>query len=309
MQADAGEGLQKNKNYFAALRRRMHHIATVVIEHIPLEDELGDVLEKAMRHAHLSEQEVASRSGVSADKIRDAVDYRYDLGAAELQQLSVALGLNEIGLSALAQGRYPLPEISGLPFCLYPLRTPHGIGVANAYVVADCSLSTGLLFDTGADISLLRRVWPKNIRKLEAVFITHAETEHAGALRGVLDEFGSVPVFRPEGVLLEGALALGEGARLSFGGFEVKTLRTPGHVEDHNCYLITATRVPTAAPLLISGDVLFAGSVGAPYFCRERLAETLKRLFALLPESTVVAPGHGPLTTMKNERRYNPFVV
>ena len=287
----------------------MHHVVTVVIEHIPLEDELGDVLEKAMRHAHVSEQDLSTRTGVSREKLRDAIDYRYDLNPGELQQLSVALGLNEIGLSALAQGRYPLPEISGLPFCLYPLRTPHGIGVANAYVIADCSLSTGLLFDTGSDISLLRRVWPKNIRKLDAVFITHAETEHAGALRGVLDEFGSVPVFRPEGAHLECALALGEGARLNFGGFEVKTLRTPGHVEAHNCYLVTAARVPTAAPLLISGDVLFAGSVGAPYFCRERLAETLKRLFEILPENTVVAPGHGPLTTIKNERRFNPFVI
>lgn len=287
----------------------MHHSRTVVIEHIPLEDELGDVLEKAMRHAHVSEADLASRTGVSREKLRDAVDYRYDLNASELQLLSVALGLNEIGLTALAQGRYPLPEISGLPFCLYPLRTPHGIGVANAYIVADCSLSTGLLFDTGADVALLRRIWPKNIRKLEAVFITHAETEHAGALRGILEEFGSVPVFRPEGAQLEGALALGDGARLSFGGFEVKTMRTPGHVEAHNCYLVTASRVPTAAPLLISGDVLFAGSVGAPYFCRERLAETLKRLFEVLPANTVVGPGHGPLTTMKNERRFNPFVV
>lgn len=299
----------KKQKLFCGGSSGLHHAAVVVIEHIPLEDELGDVLEKAMRYAHLSEHDLSVRTGVSRERLRDAIDYRYDLGPAELQQLSVALGLNEIGLSALAQGRYPLPEISGLPFCLYPLRTPHGIGVANAYVVADCSLSTGLLFDTGADIALLRRVWPKSIKKLEAVFVTHAETEHIGGLKGVLAEFGSVPVFCPEGARVEGALSLGEGARLSFGGFEVKTLRTPGHVEAHNCYLVAAPRVPTSAPLLISGDVLFAGSVGAPYFCRERLADTLKRLFDLLPDNTIVAPGHGPLTTVKNERRFNPFVL
>lgn len=287
----------------------MHHSFAVVIEHIPFEDELGDVLEKAMRHAHLSEQEVSLRSDVPREKIRDAIDYRYDLRQDELRRLAEALGLNEIGLSALAQGRYPLPEISGLPFCLYPLRTPHGIGVANAYLVADCSLSSGLLFDTGADMTLLKRVWPKNIQRLEAVFLTHDETEHVGGLRGVLAEFGSVPIFGPDGARIEGALSIGEGARLTFGAFEVKTLRTPGHVEAHNCYLVTASRVPTAAPLLISGDMLFAGSVGAPYYCRERLAESIKRLFDQLPENTVVAPGHGPLTTIGNERRFNPFVV
>jgi hydroxyacylglutathione hydrolase len=280
----------------------------VVIEHIPLEDELGDVLEKAMRQARWTEHDLAVRSGVPAEKIRDAIDYRYDLDPNELHKLAAALGLNEIGLSALAQGRYPLPEISGLAFCLYPLRTPHGIGVANAYVVADSTLSTGLLFDTGADHALLRRVWPKNIKKLDAIFITHPETEHMGALKGVVAEFGSVPVFRPEGAVIEGALAIGEGARLTFGGFEVKTLRTPGHVESHNCYVVTATRIPSAAPLLIAGDVLFAGSVGAAYFCRERHEANLKRLVSQLPEHTVVAPGHGPLTTIANERRYNPFI-
>ena len=281
----------------------------MVIEHIPLEDELGDVLEKAIKHARLTEDDLSSRSGVPAEKIRDAIDYRYDLVPSELHRLATVLNLNEIGLCALALGRYPLPEISGLPFCLYPLRTPHGIGVANAYIVADCSLSSGLLFDTGSDVNLLRRVWPKNIRKLEAVFITHAETEHIGALSGLLQEFGSVPVFRPEGAVVEGALSIGEGARLTFGGFEVKTLRTPGHVEAHNCYVVTTPRIPSAAPLLISGDVLFAGSVGAPLFCRQRLTENLKRLLDQLPEHTVVAPGHGPLSTIGNERRYNPFVL
>ncbi len=281
----------------------------MVIEHIPLEDELGDVLEKAMKHARLTEHDLSSRSGVPAEKIHDAIDYRYDLTAAELHQLAGALCLNEIGLSALAQGRYPLPEIAGLPFCLYPLRMPHGIGVANAYIVAECALSTGLLFDTGADVTLLRRVWPKNIRKLEAIFITHAETEHAGALQGILAEFGSVPVFRPEGAQIEGALAIGEGARLTFGNFEVRTLRTPGHVEAHNCYVVSTPKLPTAAPLLIAGDVLFAGSVGAPLYCRDRLSENLRRLLDQIPASAVVAPGHGPLTTIANERRYNPFVV
>jgi len=280
----------------------------VVIEHIPLEDELGDVLEKAMRHAHLTEHELASKADVPREKIRDAIDYRYDLASDELHRLSNALRLNEVGLAALAQGRYPLPQVSGLPFCLYPLRTPHGIGVANAYVVADCSLSSGLLFDCGSDAALLRRVWPKNIKRLDAIFITHAETEHVGGLRGLLTEFGSVPVFAPEGAGLEGALSIGEGARLTFGGFEVKTLRTPGHVEAHNCYVVTSPRLPTAAPLVVSGDMLFAGSVGAPYFCRDRSAESLQRLFVQLPETTVVAPGHGPLTTIQNERRYNPFV-
>ena len=71
---------------------------------IPLEDELGDVLEKAMRHAGLSDEALAARSGVSPAKILDAIDYRPDLSPEDLQRLAGALGLNEIGLCALGCG-------------------------------------------------------------------------------------------------------------------------------------------------------------------------------------------------------------
>ena len=280
----------------------------VVIEYAPLEDELGDVLDKAMRHAGLTQQVLAERSRVASDKIRDAIDYRYDLTPDEITRLGAALELNVAGLSAIARGCYPLPEIAGLPFCLYPLRFPHGIGVANAYIVADCCQSRGIVFDTGPDYLQLRRLWPKTIKKPEAIFITHSETEHLGGLRELIAHEGNIPVFCPEGKKIEGAVALGEGARLTFGRLEVRTLKTPGNCEPHNCYIVTAPAAPTAAPLLVSGDTLFAGSAGTAFYNREKLSSNLHRLLAELPETTVVAPGHGPLTTIKNERSFNPFV-
>ena len=257
----------------------------MVIEHAPLEDELGDVLEKAARCAGLTEDALGVLAGVAGDKIRDAFDYRYDFSAEEIRRLATALGLNETGVSALATGHYPLPVIGGLPFCLYPLRTPHGIGVANAYVVADCCAQRGILFDTGADTEALRRVWPAGIKKLDAIFITHPETEHLAGLADVQKRFGPVPVFGPVGATIPDAVALQEGTRMTFGVFEVPSSRT----------------------LLVSGDILFAGSIGGAYFCSERLKKHVKRLLELPPE-TAVAPGHGPLTTIANERTYNPFL-
>ncbi len=292
----------------ACRSRPKQHSSQVVIEHTPLEDELGDVLDKAMRHAGVGDHDLARKAQVPTEKIRDAIDYRPSLDVDEIRRLAVALGLNELGLCALAQGRYPLPEIAGLPFCLYPLRTPHGIGVANAYIVADCALSSGILFDTGVDYTLLRRVWPKNIRKIDAIFVTHPEAEHVGGLRDTLREFGAVPVFAPNGSKLEGAMALVEGGKLSFGGFEVNAIESPGHSEAHNCYVVRVPRAPTASPLLVSGDLLFAGSTGGAYFCKDRLMRNLRRIFEELPPATVVAPGHGPLTTLRHEKQFNPFI-
>jgi glyoxylase-like metal-dependent hydrolase (beta-lactamase superfamily II) len=279
----------------------------MVIEHAPLEDELGDVLEKAMRCSGLGEDELAARAGVSAEKIRDAFDYRYDFAPEDLRRLAAELRLNEVGLSALASGLYPLPTIGGLPFCLYPLRTSHGIGVANAYLVADCGSQRGVLFDTGADSQALRRVWPAGIRQLDAIFITHPETEHLAGLDDVQDRFGPVPVFGPVGAAIPGAVAVAEGTRMKLGRFEIETLATPGHSEAHNCYLVQAAGVSAGRAVLISGDILFAGSIGGAYFCSARLKKHVKRLLEL-PGETAVAPGHGPLTTIKNERTFNPFV-
>jgi glyoxylase-like metal-dependent hydrolase (beta-lactamase superfamily II) len=281
----------------------------MVIERAPLEDELGDVLEKALRLADGDEAALAARTGLDVARIRDAMDYRSDFTCAEAGRLAAALGLNDVGLAALAGGRYPLPEITGLPFCLYPLRMPYGVGVVNAYLVADCAQSHGLLFDTGADFAQLRRVWPKNLRRLDAVFLTHVETEHIGGLAEALAAFGPAPVFAPAAATLAGVdvTALGEGGRVEFGGIEVRAISTPGHAAAHNCYGVTVPRVPQAAPLLVSGDLLFAGSVGGCYFSASLLRAGLHRLFAELPENTVVAPGHGPLTTIKNERVFNPF--
>src|SRR5688500_10551868 len=71
---------------------------------VELEDELGDVLEKAMRRAGLTPEAVAGRAGVSFVKIRDAVDYRSDLSGDELRRIATVLALNEVGFARSAAG-------------------------------------------------------------------------------------------------------------------------------------------------------------------------------------------------------------
>ncbi len=279
----------------------------MVIEHAPLEDELGDVLDKAIRLAGLTEAALAARTGIDRERIADAIAYRYDLTSDEWRTLAAALSLNEVGVLALASGRYPLPRIAGLPFCLYPLRMQHGIGVSNAYIAADCGQEHGVLFDTGGSTAALRRVWPAIIDHLDAIFITNTETEHLAGLADLRERFNCPPVFAPAGCAIEGATGLAEGARLTFDTIEVETLSTPGHTEEQNCYLVRSTRACKSPPLVIPGDLLFAGSIGAAFYCSRRLKTHLARLMALPPES-IVAPGHGPFTTIGNERTCNPFV-
>ncbi|MCX6953353.1 MAG: MBL fold metallo-hydrolase [Verrucomicrobia bacterium] len=275
----------------------------------PLEDELGDVLEKAMHRAGLTDESLAERSGVRAGRILDAIDYRSDLTPDELRRLAATLGLNEVGLCALGAGQYPQPAIGPLPFCVWPLRMPHGIGVANAYLVGECGSDRAVLFDTGAGIGALEAVWPRSIRRLDAVFLTHVEPEHAGGLCEIVERFEVQAAFVPQGATAPCGRPAGEGEKKTFGPLEITVFATPGHAAAHNCYLLRAPAARTGGTLLISGDLVFAGSAGGGYFSHEQQRLNLRRVLHAVPPATIIAPGHGPLTTVENELRYNPFVV
>lgn len=281
----------------------------MLITRVPLEDELGDVLDKALRHAGLSEAAAAERAGVEATKLRDAIDYRYDLTTAELRRLAAVLRLNEVGFCALAQGQYPLPEIGALPFCVWPRRMAHGIGVVNAYLVGECDGSSGLLFDVGPSLDALVEGWPRSIKTVEAAFVTHVEGEHTGGLCDVVEHFRIKAAFVPAGARAPCGSPMGEGETKSIGAYEVMAFSTPGHSAAHNCYLVTAPAARGSCPLLISGDLIFAGSAGGGYFCHRQLHTHLRRVLEAVPPNTVIAPGHGPLTTVENELRFNSFVV
>jgi hydroxyacylglutathione hydrolase len=283
----------------------------VVLNCVPLEDELGDVLEKAMRRAGLNEAALSQRAGVSTSSILDAINYRSELSGDELCRLAATLGLNEIGLCALGCGRYPLPALAALPFSVYPLQMKHGIGVANAYIVAESGSDRGVLFDTGPGIEALESVWPKTIQAIDAVFLTHVEGEHAGGLCEILEQFGVRVAYCPQGAVVKCGTPLDEGEQCRFPSFVVTAFNTPGHSSAHNCYLVEESRPNRHAgtALLISGDLFFAGSVGCAHFCQHQLAIHLRRMLHAVPAGTVIAPGHGPMTTAQNELRYNPFVV
>lgn len=273
----------------------------------PLEDELGDVLEKAARHAALTYEAVAKAANVELSRIHDAIDYRPDLKPAELSRLAHVLNLNEVGLAALAQNAYPRPEIGALPFCLFPLRMPFGVGVANAYILSTGG-DTGILFDTGASGPELKRVWPARIKRLAAVFVTHYEAEHIGGLEEVMHEFGLNHFYGPPTGRWPRCLALGEAQTVEVEGFRITALLTPGHAAEHNCYGVACVRQPERPVLLVSGDLIFAGSLGGGYFCCQRQLKHARRVLAALAPDVLIAPGHGPFSTVANERRFNPFL-
>ena len=276
---------------------------------IPLEDELGDVLDKAMLRSGLTAEDLEGRTGVAASRIRDAIDYRPELTPGEVSRLGAALGLNEVGLCALAAGRYPLPGMAAMPFCVRPLRMTYGIGVVNAYLVQESAAAPALLFDAGPGLGALQAEWPPAVGALAAVFVTQGGAEHAGGLCGIVGRHRVVNAFGPGEAREPCCRPMVDGQKAVFGGLEVTAYVTPGSERPHNAYLVRSLALPEGRRLLVTGDLLFAGSAGGTPVCPASLGAHLGRLLRAHPADTLVAPGHGPLTTTGNELEYNPFVT
>jgi glyoxylase-like metal-dependent hydrolase (beta-lactamase superfamily II) len=250
---------------------------------------------------------MAEAARVDMGRIKDALDYRSELDQAELGRLARVLKLNEVGLSALAQGRYPQPESFALPFAFHPLQMPFGIGVANAYL-ATAGGNRAVLFDTGASHAELHRAWPGHIEQVDAVFVTHYEAEHIGGLEVVMRETGLPHFYGPPNGRWPQCHGLLEGEAVEVAGLRITAFQTPGHAAEHNCYAVALAGRPGPADVLISGDLIFAGSLGGGYFCCQRQMRHARRVLELLPDTALIAPGHGPLTTVGIERRFNPFL-
>ncbi len=106
---------------------------------------------------------------------------------------------------------------------------------------------------------------------------------------------------------------LKEGDCLHWGSFEAQVIHTPGHTPGSvSLYLPhDAGKISVPAPQLFSGDTLFAGSIGRTDLwggSMEQIMDSLRTKLMHLPDETAVYPGHGPVTTIGQERHLNPFL-
>lgn len=192
----------------------------------------------------------------------------------------------------------------------------------NAYLVADAESGEAALVDPGDDAARLIEAVESSGARLRAIWLTHAHFDHIGAVGPVRRHFG-VPVFLHEadlplfeagpfqaasyGLPFEAdeppAGRMEEGQGLALGRLSFRVMHTPGHAPGHV--------VIHGHGIALVGDCLFAGSIGRtdlPLGNPRALAQSLQRLVALAPETRVL-PGHGPATTIGEERRTNPFIL
>lgn len=271
----------------------------VVQERIPLEDEYTDIINKAQRGLGLTLDDLSERTGLSIEQIKAVKAGGYD--AAALEKLAFSLNLHTPSLDALAQGRWQpdvLVDFSGFR----AFTTVYGNMTVNAYLVWDPNTREAASFDTGSTCEPILAYLQTERLQLKKIFITHTHMDHLADLDRLRAESGG----ECYGSAVENPLGLKplrHGDGLILGDLRIRVLGTSGHTPGGLSYFIQGL----ARPLVITGDALFAGSMGgAPYAYEEALRNNRERILTL-PEETIICPGHGPLTTVSNEHRHNPF--
>lgn len=269
---------------------------------ISLEDNFTDVLGKAQRGLGLSDADLVARAGIKPEEL--AALQRGEIRDHPLRAVARALQLNPAATMSLARHEW-YPEQPEFPRGFALFNTPYdGDLTVNSYLIWDARSRIAAAFDTGMTCTAMLDTIAAEKLSLHYIFLTHTHEDHIADLPR-LAEATKAQVWASEREPSDypGAKTFSENAHFHLGELAIKTLSTWGHSPGQTTFFVTGL----SWPLAIVGDSLFAASVGGS---REHYADQLKnnreKIFRL-PADTVLACGHGPLTTLNQERRYNPF--
>jgi hydroxyacylglutathione hydrolase len=199
-----------------------------------------------------------------------------------------------------------------------------GSFAANCYIVGSSTTKQGMIIDPGAEADTILKTVRQTGLSIATIVITHAHIDHVGALREVQQSTGAqfavheaekgVAFSAPVRMLTSLGISpvkspprpdrlLKDGDRIDVGDLSFEVLYTPGHSAGGICL--------SGHGVVFSGDTLFNLGVGRtdfPGMSHERLMKSIREKLMVLPDETVVYPGHGPSTTIGDERRGNPFL-
>ena len=220
----------------------------------------------------------------------------------------------------------------------FVLGAPLGRWQTNCYLIGDRERGSGVIVDPGEQGE---RHVPEMLSQAgvscEAILLTHGHLDHVWAVPELAADLDVPVLLHPDDrwlwddpaaglgltpQLLESELglvwqpptdqldAITDGQTLSLAGYALEVRHTPGHTPGSSVFLLTDTG--SDDPLLLSGDLLFAGSVGRtdlPGGSWQQQLDSLASKVLVLPDATQIAPGHGPETTLGQERGSNPYLT
>jgi glyoxylase-like metal-dependent hydrolase (beta-lactamase superfamily II) len=270
-----------------------------------LEDDFCHVLHKAQRGTGVDTPALAALTGIAPESIAAWAAGSGLPSADEARALAGPLRLDPGKLAQRAAGAWE-PHIGLPPHVRHHPNDPHP---SNGYIFFLEDGKTAALVDPAGLPSTLMRAIADGPFSLRYILVTHKHADHCDATADVARAYPAAQIVmhaadaRAIGSLARKALPIVDGDELPFGdAAQIRMIHTPGHTDGSSCFLFRST--------LFSGDTLFAGSVGGAYgdvsTYADILASVSLKLFSL-DDTTVLMPGHGPPSTIAEEKKHNPF--
>ena len=219
--------------------------------------------------------------------------------------LTSLIGLSAPKLEGIASGWRPT-EKDLSPWCELRVITTTAQNITvNCYLIWDEVSREAALFDTGWDAQPILKLIDEDQLVLRHVFITHIHDDHIAALGGVREKF---PKVRLHSSAKTAPVDQRNRANdfIHLGSLRITDRPTPGHAEEGTTYII-GTWPEDAPHVAIVGDAIFAGSIGTGNQSWELARQKVREQIFSLPAETLICPGHGPLTTVTEEKSHNPF--
>ncbi|AHF91708.1 beta-lactamase [Opitutaceae bacterium TAV5] len=268
---------------------------------ISLEDNFTDVIAKAQRGLGITDENLAARAGIAAHDLQAVKGG--DPIVAVIRRIARHLKLSPDALEDLALRKW-YPQQPAFPRGFAMFNTAFGDMTVNSYLVWDPRSREAAAFDTGADCSAMLDTIAAEKLRVGHLFLTHTHEDHIADLARLAAATGAeVWSHERETIDHPGARNFSEGAWFHVGDLAIKTLLTSGHSPGLTTFYITGA----SWPLAVCGDSIFASSMGgSPTHYADQLRNNIAKILPL-PRDTVLAPGHGPLTTLAQEKKHNPF--
>jgi hydroxyacylglutathione hydrolase len=272
---------------------------------VNLEDHPGDIIRKARAMSGVSAAAAAKAAGISEADL-SALEGSGQCGTRpDFAALARLVGLNPAKLEGIANGWRPAEKDLSAWRELRVLTTAGDGMTVNCYLVWEEVTHDAALFDTGFDAKPILDCIAENQLQLRHIFITHSHYDHVEALPQIREAL-------PKTRLHSGSKNAPVDQRnkpseiIHLGGLRITHRETPGHADDGVTYLVGNWQ-EDAPHVAIVGDAIFAGSMGNGNQSWDLAKQKVREQILSLPPETLICPGHGPLTTVAEEKEHNPF--
>ncbi len=270
-----------------------------------LEDHLGDVIRKARAMSSVSSDAAAQAAALTVNELAALEESGNVTKQPNFAALALSIGLHGGKLELLSRGWLPAKAELSRWRELRQLSTTRRGNRVHCYLVWDAGTREAALFDTGWEAQAVLDLIADNQLRLEHLFLTHTHEDHIAGMAMIRAKHPAVRLHSGS-KHAPSEQRIGLTDLIHLGSLRIANRDTPGHAEDGVTYIIGEW--PDNAPqVAIVGDAIFAGSMGGAPQHGTLAKQKVRDQILSLPPDTLLCPGHGPLTTVAEEKAHNPF--